>query len=92
MTSLYWDGPQGSDSIWDVILVVSGIVEMRRSVIRSSGLNDGISYTGKMASLYWNRAQDYYEKSMLKFMLVNKDFLTADSQSEARFKNSYWQT
>ena len=33
------------------------IVEIRRSYDRLSYLHNGISYTGKMASLYWNGAQ-----------------------------------
>ena len=32
-----------------------------KTVVRSSYLNNGISYTGKMTSLYWIRAQDIIE-------------------------------
>ena len=36
-----------------------------KTVVRSSYLHNGISYTGKMASLYWIRAQGFIERSLL---------------------------
>ena len=32
-----------------------------KTVVRSSNLHNGISYTGKMTSLYWIRAQDSWD-------------------------------
>ena len=49
-----------------------------KTVVRSSYLHNGISYTGKMTSLYWIRAQD----SIFKMSVV--------SPEQSLFDSFYW--
>ena len=57
-----------------------------KTVVRSSYLHNGISYTGKTTSLYWNDPLDLLDKALAEPMST---FCQCDLQ-EQTFKNKTW--
>ena len=69
-------GNWNNKMIYHLALIVRGLIQYRKSycgdktILRPPYLHDGISYTGKMASLYWTRVQIIPSK-VVNIMAVN---------------------
>ena len=59
-----------------------------KTVVRSSYLHNGISYTGKMASLYWIRAQDSWNNMVtLSSMLPSVKLKISNQKKKKKIAN-----